>query len=326
MVIETILQQLTQDRKDRELKAVLRKELPPDLEKWVKGYQKVGERDEFIWKWLFTINPGWIYTPVHSDYAMSLGFVKTLYNMFIILLDDVSEKNMQVLLNELVKIPFHEQYIDVSRLSSKDKEYLTFTHSVWKQIDKIIRQYPHHDKIRDFFDYETSQFINAVKYAYLIYKHPNAINTAECWMYIPYSMQILVNFDMDLMCSSDLREEDMGQARKTVFFFQQMCRIGNWLTTWEREIKEGDFSSIIIPYCIEEKIINHQDLNSQNKDQAINKIKQSPAEEYFLKTEWENRYNELTKLSQNSVLINSEAMLEKIRYLILMHLISRGWK
>ena len=327
MIIEKILKQLTPERVKKEVEAVKGVKLPPELQKWVDKYNKVGERPEFIWKWLYKVNKIWIYFPIQVKYSRSLITVKTLYNMFIVLLDDVAEtRGKEKLLNELLKIPFKKESIKVIRLKQKEERYLEFTQRVWRYIQKTVQQYPRYKRIKDYFDYDTAQFINAVKYAYLVYKNPYFVNSTECWLYIPHSMQILIDFDLDLMCSAKFDFEDLGRARKTVLCLQEMGRIGNWLTTWERELKENDFTSVVIAYSLENKIITFKSLLSRNKNRSIEKIKNSPTENFLLKKGWENRYKALNELSKKSKIINTKEILKRAKYLIFMHLLSRGWK
>ena len=327
MVIEKILKQLTPERVKKEVERVQNVKLPPELQKWVKEYKKVGGRPEFIWKWLYGINKTWIYSSVQTKHSSSLIKVKTLYNMFIVLLDDIAEtKGKEKLLNELLKIPFKQGSIEVTRLNQEEKRYLGFTQKVWRYIEKTVKRFPHYKEVKDFFNYDTAQFINAVKYAYLVYKYPYFVNSTECWLYIPHSMQILIDFDLDLMCHAKLNFEDLGRARKTVLCLQEMGRIGNWLTTWEREVKEDDFTSVVIPYALEDGIITFKSLLSKNKNKSIEKIKNSPIESFLLKKEWENRYKALNKLSKKSKLINTKEILKRGKHLIFMHLMSRGWK
>jgi hypothetical protein len=325
MVIEQILKKLTPERVKKEVEAIQGVKFPPDMRKWFKEFDKVGERPVFLWKWLYKINKIWIYSPIQKKHSTSLRKVKTLYNMFIVLLDDIAETTKRKrLLDELLKIPFEKKYIDSTRLSPEDKQYLKFTIKVWLHINKIIKKFPHYKAIREPFEYDTAQFLNAVRYAYLIYRNPYYINSHEYWLYIPHSMQILINLNLDLMCSMKLDIEDVGRARKTILCLQEMGRIGNWLVTWEREIKVNDFTSIVIAYALEQGITTFRDLQNEDKDKLIEKIKNSAIEKFLLKKEWENRYKTLIERSKASKLINAKKILKLPRYLIFMHLMSRG--
>ncbi len=326
MVINNILKQLTPERIKEEVEAVQDVELPVDLQGWVEEFNAVGDRPDFIWRWLYKMNKVWFYSSIQQKYS-SLPKIKTLYDMFIVLLDDVAEtKGREKLLDELLKVPFREKTIQTVRLDKTDKQYLEFTLKVWHYIKKEIRKFPQHKKIEVFFNYDTAQFLNAVNYAYLVFKYPYFVNTKECWLYLPHSMQILIDFDLDLMCHNKINFEDLGKARKAVLCLQEMGRIGNWLTTWEREMEEGDYTSAVIPYALEHKITSLKELQGKDKKKVIEKIKASGVEDYFLEKKWEERYKKLDKLSKETKLINNKKILEGARLLIFMHFISRGWK
>lgn len=325
MVINKVLKQLTPERLKREIKAVEKVKLSADLQKWVKEFEKIGNRPNFLWKWLYKINKIWVYSAIQKKYSSSLTRVKTLYNMFIILLDDMAEtKERERLLDELLKIPFGSKQIKIARLGKKDRAYLRFSLKVWRRIEKEIKKFPHYKELEELYQYDTAQFLNAVKYAYLVYKNPHYINSHEYWLYIPHSMQILIDADLDLMCSARFDSEDIGRARRTVLCLQEMGRIGNWLVTWEREIKADDFTSVVIAYALERKIITFEDLKNGDKNEIIKKVKNSSVEKSLLKKEWENHYRMLIERGKNSKLINSETISRRARYLIFMHSMSRG--
>jgi len=78
MIIEKILKQLTPERIKKEIEAVKAVGLPPELQKWVKEYEKVGDRDEYVWKWLYRTANISILPLVDENYRKSLANIKFL--------------------------------------------------------------------------------------------------------------------------------------------------------------------------------------------------------------------------------------------------------
>ena len=50
MLTINILKQITPERVKEEIENIQKMELPREIEMWIKEYEKVGERDEFVWK------------------------------------------------------------------------------------------------------------------------------------------------------------------------------------------------------------------------------------------------------------------------------------
>ena len=325
-VITRILKQLTSERIKKELREVQKTKLPPELQRWVREYEKIGERNDFVFKWCYKINTKWFLIDVPMRHHQSLIKVKTLFNIFIVLLDDISEKREKgKLLNELLKIPFNEECIVLQKLSQKEKQYLRFSTKVWHQIEKEIKQYPQYQKIKDIFELDVFQFLNAVRYGFFISKNPYLMNEIEYWTYFPQSMQIIIDVDLDLMCTSKFDFREIGKFREIILYTQRMARVGNWITTWEREAKNNDFTSQVFPYTLTNNIISVEELRNRNKDKMIEKIKISSAENYLLK-QWEKYYKKNKKMDIKIKTINIKKILQKFEHLLFMHLISYGHK
>ena len=127
------------------------------------------------------------------------------------------------------------------------------------------------------------------------------------------------------MCNLTWGDKELGRARHAVLLLQEMGRIGNWISTWEREVSKNDFTSAIVSYALDIKVINFDALKNKSKSELIKQIEDSFVEKQLYK-EWEKRYNKLDKFSNGNKLIDDKEIMEKSRHLIFMHLISRGYK
>jgi len=308
-----------------EIKEVNSYSLSPYVEKWVARYRGVGDRPEFIWKWLFFINKTWKHVEIEENLDSSLAEIKTLYNMFLVLIDDVAEEpEREDLLASLIQIPFSSN--KSSPLSNKDdKEYFEFAVEVWQEIIGYVGKSPHCASVYDFFVFDTFQFLNAVRYANLMLKHPLFLNEKEYWLYIPHSMQIMLNFDLDIMSSvAGLDTESIGVARHTVSVLQEMARVGNWVSTWEREVLAGDYSSLVVARAVRRGFVSIKELRDYPQKATV-KIKKNEVEKSVLE-DWEAKYAELRLFAGKQKVINPDEVQEKARYLLFMHLSSRGYK
>lgn len=325
-VISRILKELTPERIEKEIKIVQKVKLPPELQKWVKEYEKVGERDEFIWKLFLRAKQEIDYISTKKVYKNSLQEVKFLITIFVILLDDIADqKQNERLLNELSKIPFTENDIKFNKLNQEEKKYLNFTIKVWHRIDLLIQKYPEYKEFKGIFKYDIKQIVNAIEYDYLVSRNYYLINKTEYWLYSPHAMQLFTAIIVDLMCLSDFNMRGLQIIREITWQVQKMARIGNWVSTWEREIKEKDFTSGVFAYAINSKILTIQELIDTNNLQIIKKIKKAKIENKLLK-EWENCYKKVFNLKRKIKTIDIQKLLNGLQKLLILEIINKRYK
>ena len=326
-VISRILRQLTPERIKREVEAIQRVKLPPELQKWVKEYEKVGERDEFIWKWIYNAMQILTLPIVNKRYKRSLWTIKTCsLVIFDILLNDAADKmKNKRLLDELIEIPFLERNLQYKHLDQKEIDYLFFTKKIWGDTLNKIKHFPRYKELKDIFYYDISQILVAIRYDFLTANYPYLINKTESLIYPLYTMSGMLCGTLDLMCSPKFKKKELGKIREVIWHAQKMARIGNWVSTWEREIEENDFTSGVFAYALANKVINIEDLKKDNHNIIYTKIKRSLIEKEIL-NEWEQSYKKVSKLSQEVNSGNFEKFLSGLEKLIVLELSSRKYK
>jgi len=324
--LDRVVQQVTPTRVSHEIDRVRNTEFPPVLEAWMEEYRHIGYRDDFVFRWCYSINRDWMMLDIDKEFHRPLEVLKTLYNVLIVLIDDVAEmEDKGPLLDELLKITFVPNWISSANLEPRDREYLKFTLEVWAEICRRVEQLPYYRRMKILFDFDTHQFISAVRYGYLTLVTPVCINQAEYWTYFPQSMQIILNADIDLMCSRRFPFEWIGRFRELILVTQQMARIGNWLTTWEREVKAGDLSSVVVPHAVEVGVLDPGDLETDDPGSLVDRIKAANGEQHFL-DQWAGLHERAWEIGSTIPGIDIDHILGKFEFLLYMHLISRGAK
>jgi hypothetical protein len=326
-MIKKILKQLTPKRIKKETEAIQKIKLPPELQKWVREYEKVGERSKFLWKWLYkgdeVVIEVFNFPKKYYQITLEVGF---LFNIFITLLDDISEEKREALLKELLKIPFERSIITFNPLNKKERRYLMFAIKVWLELEGKLKNYPYYKKLKNIFEYDVRQLLNTARYSFLVNKNPYLTNQLEYWMYLPHNMQVMIGFDVYLMCCFDTNfEKELGRYREIILWLQKMARIGNCLGTWEREVKENDFySSGVLAYALEEGLVKVNKLE-KNKLEIIKKIKNLNFEKRLFE-EWDENYYKIKKARRRikNRKINIVRLLSMIEKITFYHLAARG--
>ncbi len=322
--IDEILSQLTPENIQKQIKEIQEIELPLELQKWVQKYEKVGDRDPFIWSWTYSAMKKLTLSSVIDEYRTSVLTTKSISIILNTVMDDIADrKKNKKLLNAAIDICYSPQ--NIQAYSSEFSEYLGLIKGLWETLNNNLKDYPKYKEFRDLFLYDYQQFFNSMQYSCLINRNPHLINPIECEIYSAHNMQGIIAFTIDLMCSPKFDSKELGILREIAWKAQRMGRIGNSITTWKRELYENDFSSEIFAYSIKNNIIMLEDLKEEDKNKIIKNIKESDVEKYLLER-WEEYYNEINRLSKKIVSINIQDLLIGLENLIAMHLISRGLK
>jgi hypothetical protein len=154
------------------------------------------------------------------------------------------------------------------------------------------------------------------------------MNLQEMEFYGSFNMIVYVLNGIDLMASPNFDKKDLPHLRTVFWNAQQMARIGNWLSTWKREIKEEDVSSGVFAYALSNNILSIDELkklNNLDEKYIIEKIENSGMLEYFEKN-WMKSYENIKNNKDKIKSVDINQYMNGLENLIKLHLASEGFK
>jgi hypothetical protein len=267
--------------------------LPESVSELVSEYdERIGLRDDYIWKWLHSLWPNFRLSPVLDAGDDAVREQKTLLTMYITLLDDLADLVQdEETFEEGAKLPFDRYSSDPDR-TAVDARYLSFTRTVWDAFEASFRENPGYADYETLFRFDLRQTMQSMRYGFLANARPALANISEAYAVGSYNMAMFLYASIDLTYSPSFDHVELGQLRGLVYECQQMARIGNWVSTWKREITEGDLSSGVVIRALEEGLFAPEALLDGTREptpaEAIAAIEEAKIVESFL-TAWEDR-------------------------------------
>jgi len=314
--------------KDRIAKDLRNVKIPTRLRDFIHEYSKVGSRKEFIWKWSYKVVEEITLSSV-SVKLEDLYCAKVLLIMLVVLLDDsVDEKKDEELFHALSNsmsdpiVPKISR-VEVSLLKGKRKQYFNIALKILTSLINEFKEYPSFDKYIELFRFDFMQMVNSMRYANLVSREPFLMNTKEYFEYFAGNMQGKLSGTVDLMASKKIDESELGSIRTILCHSQVMARIGNWLSTWRRELKDCDYSSVIFPLSVEKGFFNIENIKKGNLD--LSDQQQAEIKEQLLSI-WRSHYDEISSFRKKIHSIDVRKFQRGLENLLQLHLSSEGMK
>jgi len=252
--------------------------------------------------------------------------IKFLGVMFDVLLDDAADQIRDGdLVEQMLLIAFERRYIDLSRIPERYRAYFDFTVRIWEEIEERSRQLPRFEDFADLLEFDYRQLLNCMRYALIVNADPMRLNMAEHDLYQPHNMHMMINAVIDLMASPKFDTADVGLLREGIWNAQVMGRIGNAVTTWQREVKDRDFTSGVFAKAVSDGALDPKDLKSGDVKEIEARLIETGVEEQLL-VEWGRRRDDLRRLSRRIGSVDMARLIDGLEELIALHLGSRGLK
>jgi len=159
--------------------------------------------------------------------------------------------------------------------------------------------------------FDLRQMFNSARHSILVNSDPQLANKTESYAYGSHNMILLPQFDIDLMASEGFDRSDLSEFREVAWHAQRMARIGNWISTSEREARQEDLSSAVFAMTSGEEVSNNG-LGEEVRDSLLE--------------DWQNCHREIEKRKENIGSIDVDALLRGLEVGLGYHLASEGLK
>ncbi len=305
-------------------------ELPAAIRDAADGYDRaIGDRDRFLWKWIHNLFDEFTLSSVALDAADAVREQKTLLTIFVTTMDDLAEmKGDSATFDRARRIPFDSTDPTADIPDDVDRESVEFLADLWSEIEGRLEDAPRYAEFEDLFEYDVRQTINAMDYSRVLNDNPKGANRAEAERFDAYNMAMFPYACIDLMHSPSFEGAELGALRSLLCELQQMARIGNWITTWERELVEGDVSSGILVCALRRNVITQAEIAEPDEataERLIERIKSHGIESEFTR-DWEIRSRAVRKRTAELDSVDAEAFVNGMETVMNHHLASDGYK
>ncbi len=298
-------------------------EFPENLQLWIDRYQQVGERSIYLWRWcLFAVDLMTLST-VDVDERLAVRDTKFLIGMFNCLIDDVAD--------QAHNHRFVQSLLTLTRggtptgETTNESRLAGFVTEVWEEIWRRASQLPRFFEFQHLLAFDLRQLCTTVEHSDLTSQLPELVNRIEHDLYSSHGMMVTVAATVDLMASSEFDRKDLGGLRSVLWHAESMARIGNMISTWEREIADSDFSSGVFMEAVWQGVVLPEDLRMENEVPLVRAIIASQIEGDFLRR-WESHRTHVRELGGILKSIDIEDYIGRLDRLIESEIFSHGQK
>ncbi|MFB6141308.1 MAG: hypothetical protein ABEJ26_12855 [Halosimplex sp.] len=312
---------------DDHLRTVRQVTLPERVAELADAYDRYfGERDRFLWRWIYSLFPSFTLSSVAEAHAAHVREQKTVLTMYVTVLDDLIEhRGDRATFREARRLACDTVDPDPER-AAVDAETFAFVERLWTEFEGGLEDAPRREAFADVFAYDFDQTADAMEYSALVSDNPCMANLTGATRYDSHNMVMFPYADVDLMYSPAFDRRDLGGVRDTLWDLQEMARIGNWLTTWEREIGESDYSAGVVVAAIEEGVVSADELSAaDDREAVVDAVRESGLEARF-RERWERIRDEVRTRRLDVESVDVAGLVAGMETVFEYHLASEGLK
>jgi hypothetical protein len=253
----------------------------------------ISPRPRYLWQWAYEAICRTTLSCVAPELFDAAVLLKLCCAIFFTAIDDVVDEARdheffrQIQDSVLDRKPFHGSG------GPERERQLNNLRCIHRFIRLSGTRLPRYAELSPWLSFDHGTVLQGMRYALLANSQPRGICADEQEAWNANSFFMLVFGDIDLMCSPHFDVRELGVIREVVHDAQAMCAISNWLGTWEREFRSGDYSSGVVGAAIKRRVITPQGLTRDDASELLSdKIRHSDVESYLL-ARWERHWRSI---------------------------------
>lgn len=304
---------------------VLATELSPDEERWFNAYRTLGSRGRYLWQWSHVGAELTMLPSVNPELRSHVTETKVLSITLCVILDDIADRGGDPeWLSHLGRVVLGQEVAELSNGSEEQIRTQNVVREMAAEYQQRVKGYPRSAEFADLLAYDHRQYLNALEFSLLSNQDLTALNSTEQGVYLPHGMHMMSFGMLDMMCSSELTTGDVGPLRSVLWHLQAMGGLANQLSTWRRELTEGDFTSQIFSLALEHGDIDLEDLQRVDSGRIRSGIERGRHEAVLLQF-WQDHYRRCQRKSRHIRTIDVGFLLRNHEEFLRLHLDSRGY-
>jgi len=297
------------------MKTVASVRFVPEVDDVVRRYEALGPRPRFLWMWAARGIEALTLSSVPTSERQTLRDTKLLTAVLNSLLDDIADrdddwKNLEHALSVLdgaaPSNPWEQLVADLSA----SVEARVHDLAGWPGLVHLWR-----------FDWH--QVRNAMRWSSVLRSRPGLLNRTEVGLYAPSGMNVKIFGTLDLMASPRIDDEELGAVREAIVHAEACASLANAVTTWRRELPEGDISSAVVSEARSAGGIRAADLASADADRVVLEVERDGAEARVLET-WRSHRQRVESLAPRCRSVDLFALARACDTILGMYLASAG--
>lgn len=302
--------------------AIWTKTFRADPRRWISLYNQVGERDLYLWQWCLHGIEITTLPNVQEELFNEIVDLKLLSVIICVLFDDVADRSHDdQWLRELMNVV--QSGSTSFQLDEQIREHVEIAHELWQAYATRVRALPGYAELQSVWQFDIDQFLTSMRYSQMINQSPDLANPTEHDVYTPHNMLMVSFGTLDMMASDTVPVSERGAIREALWHAQAMGRVGNVLSTWQREIHEGDYSNGLVARALSQELITANQLHELSPAEAIELLKELGLEQE-LHAKWERHRRISTRAAARIHTFDMTSVLHSHDRFLEMHLGSTG--